>query len=222
MTVKFADSYTGSNGSAPNSTTHVTSTTGTGSVVDVQSNALRLLAGSSGSGASTGRSILRDAAGANLNIADGEVFCTWSYQNPKVEQYPCILFRTSNDWWATGPADSITGYTFFAATNGNTCSFQKFNTGETLLGSPQAVTFTAGTNFYMRVKFVGSSLQGKIWDVGTAEPSAWTLTVTDATFSTGGIQICNENGAPAASRTSTIDELTVTDLTWTERLGRRR
>lgn len=223
MTVKFADSYTGSNGSAPDSTTNVTSVAGTGSTVDIQSNALRLLAGSTGSGASAARAILRDRAGSNFNIGDGEMLCRWSFQNPKVEQYPCLLFRTSNDW-AAAPfvADSTTGYVFFAEINSNLVAFTKFNSGETPIGTPQAVTFTAGTDFWMKVRYVGSSMQVKIWNVGAAEPTTWTMTVTDSTFAAGGVQVCNENGAPAATRTSTVDDLTVNDLTWTERLGRRR
>jgi hypothetical protein len=48
------------------------------------------------------------------------------------------------------------------------------------------LTHAAGTVFSVRFQVIGTTLQLKVWLTGTAEPGAWTNTVTDATIATAG------------------------------------
>lgn len=220
MTVRFSETYTGSDSSAPNSTTHVTAVTGTGSTIDIQSNRLRMLGGTTGSYGSTARTLLRDAAGANFDIANAEIVCIWDHANPKAEQFSSVCFRTTNDWTDAGNSNPVSGYVVEPNPSGNTVSLFR-NPGGVFLATP-AYTFVAGTRVFIKVRFIGSSIKARVWDEGTDEPTSWLIDQVDATFTSGGIQLRNSNGAAAASRTSNVDDVNVNDLTWTERLGRRR
>ncbi|HYM92323.1 MAG TPA: hypothetical protein VEW91_11900, partial [bacterium] len=44
---------------------------------------------------------------------------------------------------------------------------------------------TTGQSYYGRFYLVGSSLQAKVWQVGTAEPTSWQLSITDSSVSSG-------------------------------------
>jgi len=47
-------------------------------------------------------------------------------------------------------------------------------------------SYIAGQKFRVRFQIVGTALRAKIWDATTTEPSAWSVTVTDASLTTGG------------------------------------
>jgi hypothetical protein len=53
-------------------------------------------------------------------------------------------------------------------------------------------TYTINTAYWIRFKAQGSNLYGKIWVDGTAEPVAWTLSTTDATYSNGKIGLFSQ------------------------------
>ena len=47
-------------------------------------------------------------------------------------------------------------------------------------------TYTAGSQFWIRAQGSGTTLQMKVWPAGTVEPSAWTVTGTDAALTAAG------------------------------------
>jgi PKD repeat protein len=53
---------------------------------------------------------------------------------------------------------------------------------ETILATQRlAGTYTPGTALTVRLEIEGTGLRAKVWTAGTAEPTAWTVTATDAT-----------------------------------------
>lgn len=48
-------------------------------------------------------------------------------------------------------------------------------------------TPASGTKYWLRLQFIGSTVNGKFWQDGTAEPTSWTVTATDANFSSAGL-----------------------------------
>lgn len=47
-------------------------------------------------------------------------------------------------------------------------------------------SYIAGQKFRVRFQVIGTALRAKIWDAATTEPSAWSITATDASLTTGG------------------------------------
>jgi hypothetical protein len=86
-----------------------------------------------------------------------------------------------------GNIANMNGYVCGASSDGVHFWFGKLTGGVysaiTTIGS---VTYDS-SDFIMRCSIVGSNLYGKIWTYGTAEPSSWQITATDATYSSGGV-----------------------------------
>jgi hypothetical protein len=49
---------------------------------------------------------------------------------------------------------------------------------------------SANTAYTIRFQVIGTTLRGKIWLKGSAEPGSWTVTVTDASFASGKFGVC--------------------------------
>jgi hypothetical protein len=76
-----------------------------------------------------------------------------------------------------------------------------------------AFTVTASTAYWVRGRIIGTTLWGKIWQDGTAEPNTWNLTATDSTITSGGIGVlgkCSSNGK--------FDHFYAVDYRWAEAL----
>jgi hypothetical protein len=62
--------------------------------------------------------------------------------------------------------------------------------GTVTLGSGTLATSgAAGSSWWIRLRAQGTSISVKYWQNGTAEPTAWTRTATDGTFSTGTVSV---------------------------------
>ena len=85
-------------------------------------------------------------------------------------------------------SDTGTGYRLIpgCVNNAGTCIYYATSWGvggSTLLGG-MAGAITTNASYYGRFYLVGSSIQAKVWRVGTVEP-AWQATVTNASASSG-------------------------------------
>jgi hypothetical protein len=60
-----------------------------------------------------------------------------------------------------------------------------------------AGALTPGASYYGRFYLVGSSIQGKVWQVGTVEPAAWQATVTNTNVSGGNHYSLVDSQAPS-------------------------
>lgn len=206
MTTVLNEDFTGTNGSAPNATTFVTSVNGASAVVDIQSNQLRLLLGP---GTSAARAITRDASGANFSLTDVETLILWDPGATLFQQYAAVCLRTDNTWDATA---------IYSPTNGYNIEFNPLTAAELQIYKVVAGTNTpivtgsfgcsAATKAWMRCQAVGTTIRVKMWNNGTAEPSAWTLSTTDSSFTSGGVQIRNYLNS---NRSIAIDQMSIDD-----------
>lgn len=47
-------------------------------------------------------------------------------------------------------------------------------------------TVSTNTNYWLKLRIVGSNLYAKVWAASGSEPSTWTLTATDSTYTSAG------------------------------------
>ncbi|HSW87687.1 MAG TPA: SdrD B-like domain-containing protein, partial [Candidatus Saccharimonadales bacterium] len=61
------------------------------------------------------------------------------------------------------------------------------------------MTLNPGTSYTIKFEAIGSTLQGKAWQTGSAEPAAWMVSATDTSFTSGrvGLRTVDNNGAVA-------------------------
>jgi len=69
--------------------------------------------------------------------------------------------------------------------DGASLVLQKKVNGTTTTIASVAFTATAGASYNIRFRAVGTTLTVKAWAAGTTEPTAWTITAADSTFTTG-------------------------------------
>jgi hypothetical protein len=55
----------------------------------------------------------------------------------------------------------------------------------TSLNSP-AITWTPNTWYWVRLRTIGNAIKGKYWQLGSAEPAAWTAEATDSDITAAG------------------------------------
>lgn len=184
-------------------TTRVSNT----SVVDIQSNAGRLLAqGGAYSECNASLSGMSATADANLlltfTLASGG------------EQYAEMYLRQHGTWSAGGSPDDC-----YSAEVGNdggnqTLSILKHVSGvQSSLVSDQVFNLkgvTWGTSaWWLRFQTIGTTLRVRVWQDGDPEPTTWDLSTTDSSHATGKAGFQLFNGADSAAKTFTVDDLTI-------------
>ena len=80
--------------------------------------------------------------------------------------------------------------------NGNTFYIMRIVSGTTTFIASTAFTAKANTSYTIRFRVYGSTLNAKVWATGSAEPSAWMLTTSDTSLTTGyaGIRVLTQSG----------------------------
>lgn len=83
--------------------------------------------------------------------------------------------------------------------DGTSLYIQKSLSGAKTTVKSATFSATAGTTYYIRFQVSGSTLSAKAWKVGTTEPSAWAVTATDTSFSSGyaGLRALLKSGVAA-------------------------
>jgi hypothetical protein len=81
-----------------------------------------------------------------------------------------------------------TGYGAIINWSGPSVNFVVINPNGAIstLGSPPIPAFSSGTHVSVKLQIQGSTLSFKCWLAGTTEPSNWTATATDSTYSAAG------------------------------------
>lgn len=205
----WAETFTGTNGSAPSTTRFVTSVVGTGSTIDIQGNELRLLTGTTNP--SESRAICRDDSSTNFNLGVVEVLALYDPGATLQQQFPAIILRTTNDWDGSHPHMPTSGYAFEidpSSASSNVLVYKHVSGTFTAISSLATFAATASTKFFVRVQAVGTALRMRIWNNGSAEPTTWLIDVTDASLASGGVQVRNFSAA-GANRTTLVDSLSV-------------
>jgi hypothetical protein len=69
--------------------------------------------------------------------------------------------------------------------DGTNLYIQKILNGTKTTVKSSSFSATAGTSYTIRFQANGTSLAAKVWKTGTTEPTTWTMTATDSSFSSG-------------------------------------
>jgi hypothetical protein len=77
------------------------------------------------------------------------------------------------------------------------------------------LTLTNGTFYQFKLKCVGTTITGKVWDASTAEPGSWMMTVTDSGVASGGFAILANTSSSAGIQFDTFAALDTTGSTRT-------
>lgn len=190
----LADTFTGTNGAAWDTSTWGSTRDATGSgTVTIQSNGGQMTGGG------------RLVAVSNMAVTDFELTVKGSW-NTLSSKNPEIGWRVGSSL-ATGTPSN--GYVIQLGT-GSGGNVQLFRiSGYNTVGS--AVTDTAlngaSVSFWFKVRVVGTNHKVRWWPVGNTEPSTWQIDQTDTNYMGGKIMLSNWSSA-----TTTWDDLSVTDL----------
>lgn len=150
------------------------------------------------SGSSTASSWLQ--LGSALSSVDAEGLVRFAVSTP--------TGTTSDTAGIFLRASSNTNYMLGRYTNGNLQLLSKL-AGTTVTNSTAAFTPTAGTFYWLKVRFQGSSVYLRCWADGSGEPGTWNIgPITDTNFSSAG-----ESGLFGFGATLTkFDHFSVDDL----------
>ena len=106
-------------------------------------------------------------------VTDSEVFFTGSASSFTNNNLGAVLhWQDTNNWYK-------------AYINGTQLVLQKKVKGTSTTLSTAAFAATANTPYNLRFRIVGTTLYVKAWATSTTEPTAWTITTTDSSLSSG-------------------------------------
>lgn len=136
----------------------------------------------------------------NVNLGDGKVRATLNFPAvPGRSSRIDVRFNTS-----TG-----NGYRIIMPTDYNGFQMVKVAAwAETEIAADWSISWAANTDYIIDFEFIGSTLRAKRWVSGAAEPTAWNITATDTTFTTGDVRLVTVTSTAAAA-TATWDDVDV-------------
>lgn len=160
--------------------------------------------------------IVSNEGAVNSNSGTFNVF-TLGSQTPKDAE---ILVRvtpaTTINYFGLAARYADTTHFYYAdINNGTTAEIGRENAGFSTLAST-AFSYSAGTAYWIRFRLVGTGLFMRVWADGSAEPSTWTVSATDATFTSGQFGIASDT---ASASNSLFDSFYVVDYANCENLS---
>jgi len=193
--VVFNDMWTGANSAGWDSAKWATTTNDSTKTVDIQSNQGRLYV----NGASA------RATAQMTPVADSEATFTYRFNENTAGSFLRIYLRASG---ATGANQMPNAYRLEIGSNSTSITLQKFvNSVVTQIGSFNYTSGTAAQRVRFRVQ--GSTIEAKVWPVGTSEPASWSVVATNTAITgAGAIQIAHSHTSGA--HTVYLDDLAVT------------
>lgn len=205
--IVFTEDFTGTDGSAPASSWTVLG--GTGATIDIQSNMLRVMNGSTAWSTQTYmyRNTMTGITATTL-LANGVRF-----QNPKVQQYLILGVQASSSHGGEQPSQG-----YFLALYAQENEIHVFrgsgnpSFGATDLSGAISYTFTAGTD--VNVLFTTNASGGlavTVWNVGSSQPSTPNWAGSDSVWAgTAGVVAIGAQGG-ASTLAWKIDQLVVSN-----------
>lgn len=196
----YTDNFTGTNGAAWSGTYWTTAKRSGASASTIDTNRGKQALSTSGN-----YTDYETQRHLNGNVQDGmlEGTINWPTDN---EQFNQIWFRGES-------ALQNNGYFFSIEPSYNNIRFYKRVGGtQTALGSNTAFTLAAGTTYNWKVEWTGSTLRAKVWT--GSEPGAWTVSITDTSFTAAGHSgLGTDGGLAATAYTVFWDDVTLTTPT---------
>lgn len=205
MTTLASETWTGTTGAAWPAQWTTSATAGTAAHT-IQANAGEMAV--SGSGLIIGRAYLSGMP-ASVNMD---------------ETVSALIPATGAGWLlVVVGSDNGLGYNNFFPTLGYACQVNYDGAGGGTLGLYRCPTsgssdaflsakaMAAGTRQYIRVQRIGSVVRCKVWAASGTEPATWDLTYTDPAPITTAGRLLLSLASNAGNRTTTWDDLVVTD-----------
>jgi Right handed beta helix region len=175
---------------------------GSGTVIDIQSNAGRM--NPIGTGAVSG---LCRAVALSGTFADTD--CSFLITMSNIgEQYHTIVIRGDGLWTGSG-GDPLNGYAFVIwkdSAGVGQFSYVPLTAGVRGTGTTIAKNWLTG-QWSVRLQAVGTTIRGRAWQ-GT-EPGTWDISVTNSTHAAGKIQISAASTGAAIAKPVLFDNLIV-------------
>lgn len=199
MTTLFIDQFTGTNGATVDSSKWAIERATTGASATIQSNRGRWDAGS-----------LTNYTGAISVIYSGAdqtdaewLTATFKFNGSQDGQIEA--WARCDD--ATNPAR---GYYLLLQRSGSIALYRANAFTYTSIAS-SSFSFTTGTDYKFRFRVVGTTVQAKVWLASDAEPSSWTMSVTDTVVTAAGQAVINVQGGGDPGMSVDFDDVTLTD-----------
>jgi hypothetical protein len=193
----LTDDWTGANNSTWNSTKWVSTTNDSSRTVDIQGNQGRLTVSNASA----------RATGQMTSVADSEATITYKFNENTSGSFLRLYQRASG---ATGANQMPNAYRLEIGSNSTTIKLQKFvNSVVTQIGWFNYTSGTAAQRVRFRVQ--GSTIEAKVWALGTSEPVGWSVVTTDtAVTGTGVLQVAHSY--TSGTHTVYVDDLSVYKL----------
>jgi hypothetical protein len=176
------DTFTGTNGAAWSATWTTGRDGGGGGTATIQSNAGRILVGTSPD--------IRTARRVNITApVDAVALFKFKFNAATPGNcFPQYFVRSTNT-----TLDTQGGYRVLMDRAGSwevakSVSYSQSALTNTLTGTTTAIskTFTDGVWYWVRFGAVGSAIKARVWDDGSGEPGSWQWESTDTTYTTAG------------------------------------
>lgn len=197
--IKLYDNWNIANDTLWSTAKWTTTSNGTTRKVDVQSGEGRLY-------------VNGDSARATAKTAlmsNSEVTFAYRFHDRGPRSYLRPMLRA---YGASGSSQMPNGYRLEFRSDSASVKLQKVVNGtSTQLDS---FTYTLDTNPQkVRFRVVGSTIQAKVWSVGTTEPAGWSLEATDTSVTDPGVFQLNHNWSSSSTgaHTVTVDDVIVDD-----------
>lgn len=197
--VPWSEDFTGTDGD-PLPPYCVTTVDQPGGTRGINGNRCRLQTGTTAFSTS-----VQTMAALKVTSIDYGILVRIGFDNPLKTEYPLVAVRM-NFFAGSFPG---TGYFCELEPNDGQYTLRRGVAGVYATLATVSVTFTAGVDKWLRFYCWGSSLKTKLWDVGTAEPSAWDTEQTDANVTAAGYAGFSMNSGVGSVCTGTFDDLKV-------------
>lgn len=196
----FSEAWTGTDGDAWDASKWVDQATADSSILDIQSNRGRMVA--------DGAAYTHTRASANMS-AIGTTRVTGTLELASTNEQFTVMAVNHDGTWSGG--DPHNAYWVQFQPGNSEINIQRNDAGTNTQLDSVSFTFAATTLYqYIVERDVGSGLiRIKFWEDGTAEPTAWTLSVTDTTYTSGVVSLRMVNGNAGTAETSHWDNLVV-------------
>jgi Tfp pilus assembly protein FimT len=167
VTVLASDTF-----SRGNQTFWGTASDGHAWTADAASNSKFIISGNTGKESNGGSSTYSGILGSQ--VTDVEVLVTGYLSGFSADNFgPVARYKDSNNWYK-------------AYIDGSSFIIQKKVSGSSSNIATTSFSASTNTSYTIRFRVKGTNLYAKVWKSSTSEPSGWTLSTTDSTFTAAG------------------------------------
>jgi hypothetical protein len=197
----FADTFTGTDGAQWGSAWAVSGQNGSATIA---SNEGRLAT------TNTSGAYARAHLAGALSVSDSELLFSYRMNSSNPGANVAVFLRGFGGW--KGKLRPANGYGIQFTPNSRTVSIKKMVNGSvTNLISTRGVRELGTAKQWVRLQVVGNTIRYRVWSDGSAEPSTWTASVSDASVQGSGdaFVAIQRTSKASEAKSITLDDLTL-------------